>query len=221
MTLAREKAAEAGPAAPVLDMQGIRKTFAGVVALEGVDFDLRRGEVHALLGANGAGKSTLIKVASGVYRPDAGEIRIDGEAAALSGASEAMHRGVSVIYQDFALVPDLSVAENIFLGSERRTRHGLVDWASTRAEARRLLDRVGAGFPATARVADLGTGQRQLVEIAKALRSEARILVLDEPTASLSHGESERLFEIVRDLAAEGVGVVYVSHRLEEIGNGS
>jgi len=188
--------------APVLRMASISKAFPGVIALKDVDFDLGRGEVHALLGANGAGKSTLIKVASGLYRPDAGKIYIDGREAAFASTSDAMACGVSVIYQDLALVPDLSVAENIFLGSERRTRWGSVDWPTTHAEARVLLDRVGAGFQTRTLVSALGTGQRQLVEIAKALRSEARILILDEPTAALSQGEAERLFEIIRRLAS-------------------
>jgi len=203
--------------APVLTMSGIGKAFPGVIALADVDFDLRPGEVHALLGANGAGKSTLIKIASGLYQPNAGKIHIDGDEVTFAGTADAMVRGVSVIYQDFALVPHLSVAENIFLGSERRTSWGSVDWATTHAESRRLLDRVGASFPTTMHVSKLGTGQRQLVEIAKALRSQAKILILDEPTAALSHSEAERLFEIIRRLGSSGVGIIYVSHRLEEI----
>ncbi|MFZ5792745.1 MAG: sugar ABC transporter ATP-binding protein [Pseudomonadota bacterium] len=203
----------------LLKIEGVRKTFPGVVALDGVDFDVRAGEVHALLGANGAGKSTLIKLVSGLYRPDAGKISINGTQVDLRSPHEARELGVSVIYQDFALVPDLSVAENIFLGREILTPLGLVDWKRTHAEARSLLDRVGVAIPATVRVRDLGTGQRQLVEIAKALGVNARLLILDEPTAALSQGESERLFALVRDLARSGVGMIYVSHRLEEIAN--
>lgn len=201
----------------LLSVRGLWKTFPGVVALGGVDFDVRRGEVHALLGANGAGKSTLIKIIVGLYERDSGEIRLEGAPVTFSNAADAMQAGISVIYQDFALVPDLSVAENIFLGNEKKTVAGLIDWKATHAHARVLLDKVGASFSTHTLVEDLGTGQRQMVEIAKALRSEARILILDEPTASLSHAESERLFQLVRDLAADGVGIVYVSHRLEEI----
>lgn len=207
---------EAAPG-EILAIKGLYKSFPGVVALAGVDFSLRSGEVHALLGANGAGKSTMIKIIAGLYQRDAGEIRLDGVPVDFSGTAAAIDAGISVIYQDFALVPDLSVAENIFLGREKTSSLGLVDSRAMQEEARRLLDMVGASFPATALVADLGPGQRQLVEIAKALRSHAKVLILDEPTASLSHGESERLFALVRRLAESGVGIVYVSHRLEEI----
>nr|WP_295467056.1 sugar ABC transporter ATP-binding protein [Mesorhizobium sp.] len=210
-------AEHAGQVREILSVAGLRKTFPGVIALGGVDFDVRRGEVHALLGANGAGKSTLIKVIAGLYRPDVGEIYIDGELVDFATTTDAMQSGVSVIYQDSALVPQLSIAENIFLGSEKRGALGLVDWAATHAAARQLCDRIGALFPTTTLVSELGPGQRQLVEIAKALRSEAKLLILDEPTASLSHSESERLFQLVRELAAAGVGIVYVSHRLDEI----
>jgi ABC-type sugar transport system ATPase subunit len=206
-----------GARAEVLSIRGLRKAFPGVVALDGVDFDVRRGEVHALLGANGAGKSTLIKIVAGLYQRDQGEIRINGAAVDFANTAEGTRAGISVIYQDFALVPDLSVADNIFLGSERTSGIGLIDRKATDREAQRLLDLVGATFSPSTVVATLGSGQKQLVEIAKALRSEAKVLILDEPTASLSHAESERLFVLVRRLAAEGVGIVYVSHRLEEI----
>ena len=201
----------------VLSVRGLRKTFPGVIALDSVDFDLGAGEVHALLGANGAGKSTLIKVIAGLYAPDEGEIILSGRRVRFTGTSDAMAAGVSVIYQDFALIPYLTVAENIFLGSERCTSLGLVDWAATHREARKLLEIVGAPFPAGAIVAELGTGHRQLVEIAKALRRDSKILILDEPTASLSRGESDRLFDLIRSLAKQQVAIIYVSHRLEEI----
>jgi ribose transport system ATP-binding protein len=201
----------------VLTVRGLRKTFPGVVALDAVDFDVRAGEVHALLGANGAGKSTLIKLVAGLYSPDAGEITLLDSPVNFSSAADAMAAGVSVIYQDFALIPYLSVAENIFLGSEILGSFGLVDWSSTHRQARRLLDLVGCDFPTDTMVGDLGTGQRQLVEVAKALRREARILILDEPTASLSQGESARLFDLIHELKRKQVGIVYVSHRLDEI----
>jgi ribose transport system ATP-binding protein len=209
----------AGPRAgdETLSVRGLRKTFPGVVALDAVDFDVKAGEVHALLGANGAGKSTLIKVIAGLYSPDAGEITLSGHPVNFTRAADAMAAGVSVIYQDLALIPYLSVAENIFLGNEILGPFGLVDWIATHSEARRLLDLVGCAFPAETTVCELGTGQRQLVEVAKALRREARVLILDEPTASLSQGESALLFDLIRELKRKQVGIVYVSHRLDEI----
>jgi len=209
--------APAAAASTILELRGLRKTFPGVVALDEVDFDVRCGEVHALLGANGAGKSTLIKIVSGLYRADAGQICIGGRAVELRDTQTARALGVSVIYQDPALVPHLSVAENLFLGRELMTPFGLIDWRRTHAEARRLLGRLGIEIPPGANVANLGTGQRQLIEIAKALGIEAKLLILDEPTASLSRGEAETLFTLLRKLAQSGVGVVYVSHRLEEV----
>jgi ribose transport system ATP-binding protein len=201
----------------ILSIKGLRKSFPGAVALAGVDFNVRKGEVHALLGANGAGKSTLIKIVAGLYQRDGGDILLNGSLVAFADTAAAMRAGISVIYQDFALVPHLSVADNIFLGSETTKSLGVLDRRAMHAEARRLLDLVGASFPVTTLVSELGSGQRQMVEIAKALRGNARILILDEPTASLSHAESERLFGLIRKLATDGVGIVYVSHRLEEI----
>jgi ribose transport system ATP-binding protein len=201
----------------ILELRRLRKTFPGVVALEDVDFDVRRGEVHALLGANGAGKSTLIKLVAGLYQPDAGEIRIDGRPAELPDTQTARALGVSVVYQDFALVQHLSVAENLFLGRELMASFGLIDWRRTHAEARRLLDGLGIDIPTDAKVSSLSVGQRQLVEIAKALGIDGKLLILDEPTASLSHSEAERLFTLIRNLAQAGVGIIYVSHRLDEI----
>jgi ribose transport system ATP-binding protein len=203
--------------ARILEVLGLRKTFPGVVALDNVDFDLRRGEVHALLGANGAGKSTLIKIIAGLYQADAGEIRISGQHVAIRDPQTAKDLGISVIYQDLALAPNLSVAENLFLGRELLTPLGLIDWRRTKAKAQRLLERVGADIAIDAMVSNLSIARRQLVEIAKALGVDAKVLILDEPTASLSQGEAEKLFALVRGLAQSGVGIVYVSHRLEEI----
>jgi ribose transport system ATP-binding protein len=202
---------------PLIELRGVRKVFPGIVALDRVDFDVRGGEVHALLGANGAGKSTLIKIIAGLYHPDAGDIQFNGSGVAIPDTRTARNLGISVIYQDFALAPNLSVAENLFLGREFTTSVGLIDWRRTRAEARRLLDNLAIEIPVTAKVADLSTGRRQLIEIAKALSIDAKLLVLDEPTASLSRGEAEILFNLIRRLAVSGAGIVYVSHRLEEI----
>ncbi|MFD6971393.1 sugar ABC transporter ATP-binding protein [Streptomyces sp. NPDC059979] len=201
----------------LLRMEGVRKVFPGVVALDGVDFDLRRGEVHVLLGENGAGKSTLIKMLSGVHRPDAGRVLVDGRDVRIHGAQDAERLGIATIYQEFNLVPALSVAENIFLGRQPR-RFGLLDRRRMNADASELLARVGVGDvdPRTP-VGELGIARRQMVEIAKALSTEARILVMDEPTAVLTGDEVEKLFRLVRALRADGVGIVFITHHLEEI----
>jgi ribose transport system ATP-binding protein len=201
---------------PLLEMRGITKRFPGVTALDGVDFELERGEVHVVLGENGAGKSTLIKMLSGAYRPDEGEIVLDGERVDIPTAAVAQALGISTIYQEFNLVPQLTVAENVFLGRQPRY-FGLVDRARMREEAHTLLDRIKVRVDPDALVSTLGVAQRQMVEIAKALSLEARILIMDEPTASLSGQEVERLFEIVRGLKQDGVGVIFISHHLEEV----
>ncbi|MFE3598421.1 sugar ABC transporter ATP-binding protein [Streptomyces sp. NPDC059142] len=200
----------------LLRVEGIRKTFPGVVALDSVDFDLRRGEVHVLLGENGAGKSTLIKMLSGAYRPDAGRILVDGEEVRIHGAQDAERLGIATIYQEFNLVPDLTVAENIFLGRQPR-RFGLVDRKRMEADAAALLERVGVTTPPSTKVRELGIARLQMVEIAKALSLDARVLVMDEPTAVLTSEEVEKLFRIVRALREEGVGIVFITHHLEEI----
>ncbi len=201
----------------VLEARGVRKVFPGVIALDGVDFNVYGGEVHALLGANGAGKSTLIKVLAGVYVPDAGEIRVDGVGMGAAHPRDARRHGISVIYQDFSLIPSLSIAENLFLGNEVLGRGGRIAWGRTYAAASAALERIGANFDVRARVSTLGTGERQLVEIAKALHVRAKFLVLDEPTAALSHGETKRLLGIIEELRRNNVGVIYVTHRLEEV----
>ena len=199
-----------------MEMRSITKRFPGVVALDRVDFELERGEVHVLLGENGAGKSTLVKMLAGAYRPDEGEILLDGEAASISSATDAQKLGISTIYQEFNLVPQFTVAENIFLGRQPR-RFGFVDRRKMREEARKLLDRMKVLVDPDALVSNLGVAQRQMVEIAKALSLNARILIMDEPTASLSGQEVERLFEIVRGLKKEEVAMIFISHHLEEV----
>lgn len=198
-------------------MRGIRKEYPGVCALDGVDFEVAFGEVHALLGVNGAGKSTLMSILSGATRMDGGAIFINDKRLDITSPHKAMELGISVIYQEFNLVPHLTVAENIFLGREPRKRMGFVDYRKMYTGAVSLLERLGAPFSPRERVANLGVAQQQLVEIAKALFKEARVIAMDEPTATLSMKETERLFSIIRLLKAEGKGIVYISHRLEEI----
>jgi ABC-type sugar transport system ATPase subunit len=204
----------------LLQLEGIEKSFPGARVLRGVSFDLEAGQVHALVGANGAGKSTLIKILAGAYVGDAGVIRIDGQPARIRTPADAIARGVGVIYQEFNLVPELSVAENILLGAEPVRRLLGVPLLARRelfeAAERHLL---ALGFPLRPAqpVKSLTTGEKQLVEIAKALHRQARILVLDEPTAALTRGETERLFAIIRGLRERGLGLIYISHHLEEV----
>lgn len=197
-------------------MEGVRKVFPGVVALDGVDFDLRGGEVHVLLGENGAGKSTLIKMLSGANRPDGGRILVDGAEVRIHGAQDAEKLGIATIYQEFNLVPALSVAENIFLGRQPR-RLGLVNRKQMNADAAALLARVGVDVDPRTPVSELGIARLQMVEIAKALSLETRVLIMDEPTAVLTSEEVDKLFRIVRKLREDGVGIVFITHHLEEI----
>ncbi|WP_320776152.1 sugar ABC transporter ATP-binding protein [Streptomyces sp. CRN 30] len=200
----------------LLRIEGIRKTFPGVIALDGVDFDLRRGEVHVLLGENGAGKSTLIKTLSGAHTPDAGRILVGGEEVRINSAQDSERLGIATIYQEFNLVPELTVAENIFLGRQPR-RLGMIDRKTMDADAAELLKRVGVDVSPRTRVRELGIARLQMVEIAKALSLDARVLIMDEPTAVLTSEEVEKLFAIVRRLREDGVGIVFITHHLEEI----
>ncbi|MFO1055681.1 MAG: sugar ABC transporter ATP-binding protein [Dongiaceae bacterium] len=202
---------------PVLRLEGIRKSFPGVQALKGVQFDVRAGEVHALLGENGAGKSTLIKIVSGVHQPDEGTLSLDGKPVRFGSPLEAQRAGIATIYQELLLFPELTVAENIFMGHAPRGRLG-IDWGAMREKARQLLASLDIHDLDPGRVVGtLSVGNRQRVEIAKALSHKARILIMDEPTAALTEHDVERLFAIVRLLRERGVGIVYISHRLEEI----
>ena len=203
---------------PLLEMRGICKTFPGVRALDDVSFDIYPGEVHMLLGENGAGKSSLMKVLCGVYVADAGEFHHQGQRVEVSGPADTMRLGIAVIFQEFSLVPYLDIAQNIFLGREPRGRvPGSVDHAKMHAEARRLLDTLGMDISTHTPVHRLGVAQQQMIEIAKALSQNARILVLDEPTAALSERETEKLFGVIARLKADGVSMIYISHRMAEV----
>jgi rhamnose transport system ATP-binding protein len=201
----------------LLSVVGIAKAFAGVQALRGVSFDLHPGEVHALVGENGAGKSTLIKVITGAHAPDAGTIEIDGRPVVHNSPLLSRSLGIAAIYQQPALFPDLTVAENVALGFESGGLWRLIDWRARRARAKELLDRIGARIDPDAPVGSLTMPEQQMVEIAKSLGGRAKVLIMDEPTASLPEHEVENLFRVVRDLKAQGVGVVYISHRLDEL----
>ncbi len=203
--------------APLLEVRNLIKQYPGVQALKGVDFDVRAGEVHCLLGPNGAGKSTLIKCVSGVVAPTEGEILVDGEPLPVGEPSQSMARGVGTIYQELDLVADLSVAESVFLGHEPR-RLGLLDRPAMRRETSALLQRLGhADIHPNLRVKGLRPAAQQIVSIARALSRQVKLLIMDEPSSILDDGEVETLFGVVRRLAADGVGVIYISHRLDEI----
>jgi ribose transport system ATP-binding protein len=202
---------------PLLEMHGIVKEFPGVRALDGVDLDVRAGEVHCLLGQNGAGKSTLIKVLAGAHQPDEGHITWDGAPVHLSNPQAAMAHGIATMYQELDLVPGLTVADNIFLGRER-ARLGLTRPAQANRAATELLTRLGhPEIRPTAEVGSLSAAQQQMVSMARALSQDARLIVMDEPSAVLDSEEVDHLFQVIRDLTADGVAVVYISHRLEEI----
>jgi ABC-type sugar transport system ATPase subunit len=203
---------------PILELEDLSKSFPGVRALDKVHFDVRPGEVHALLGENGAGKSTLIKIVSGVYKPDAGEIRIDGQVTHFNNPREAQERGVATIYQELSLYPELTVAENIFIGHAPKGRFGVVDWGRMYQNASEILASLNIhDMDVRRKVGTMNVGNRQRVEIAKALSQNARILIMDEPTAALTEADVRRLFGIVRLLRDRGVGIVYITHRLNEV----
>lgn len=200
----------------VLKMTGITKTFPGVYALDGVDLELYRGEVLALLGENGAGKSTLLKVLSGVYTPDAGEIYVNGTKKVFKEPADAAAEGIRIIYQEINSYDELTVAENIFVNNEPK-KGGLVDWKEMNSRAEALLKRLNVDIEPTRIVGGLSTAQKQLIEIARALANDIRILVMDEPTSALSDTEVDALLKLVKELAKEGISVIYISHKLDEL----
>ncbi len=200
----------------ILRMEGIHKSFGGTEVLNDVHFELKKGEVHTLVGGNGAGKSTLMKIMTGVYTLDSGKIFIDNAETKISGPEDAMKKGIAMIFQELSLIQPLTVAENIFLGSEI-VKNGLRDIRTMNEKTKEILKKLGIDVSPDTRVSDLSVGVSQTVEIAKALSKNAKILVLDEPTAALSDNETERLFELMQQLKEDGVSMVYISHRMNEI----
>ncbi|ETX13933.1 ribose ABC transporter ATP-binding protein [Roseivivax halodurans JCM 10272] len=202
---------------PVLRLEGIVKTFPGVRALDGVDLEVRPGEVHALMGENGAGKSTLMKVLGGILQPNEGRIYIAEQPTVMTSPIEAKGKGVVFIHQELSLADELTVAENIFLGELPRKSFGRVDWARLYAETDAILSQLRVRFDARTRVGDLSIANQQMVEIARALTVDPRAVIFDEPTASLTDAEKSVLFDVIADLQKKGVGIIYISHRMEEI----
>ncbi|HOY45638.1 MAG TPA: sugar ABC transporter ATP-binding protein [bacterium] len=198
-------------------MHHIGQVFPGVVALDDVHFDLMQGEVHVLLGENGAGKSTLVKILSGAYPRSSGQILLDGVEVRIESPRRAQELGMAIIYQELNLIPALTAAENIFLGREPRRRSGLIDQKRVVTDAQSLLDELHAGIDASRRVCELSVAQQQMVEVARALSLQARILIMDEPTSALTGQEIGELFALIRRLTQRGVSVIYISHRMEEI----
>jgi ribose transport system ATP-binding protein len=202
---------------PILELRNVVKRFGGAVALSGVDFALRRGAIHGLLGENGAGKSTLMKILSGVHAPDEGEIILEGKPVKFHSPADAKALGVGMIYQELTTVPTLTVAENVFLGRQFTNRFGMIDWGRMRSEAQEALHALGIDIDVNQRMGRLSLGNQQLVEIARIITSGAKIIILDEPTSALSGPESERLFELMRQLKARGTSMIFISHFIEDV----
>ena len=202
----------------LLSMQNISKTFPGVKALDQVNLDVQQGEIHAVVGENGAGKSTLMKILSGVYPHGSydGDIRFDGAPARFAGISDSERRGIIIIHQELALVPLLSIAENIFLGNER-ARSGVIDWRKTNRRTEELLAKVGLSEAPSTLVDNIGVGKQQLVELAKAISKDVKLLILDEPTAALQENDSRKLLDLMLELKAQGVTSIIISHKLNEV----
>ncbi|MFD0693378.1 sugar ABC transporter ATP-binding protein [Paenibacillus sp. GCM10027628] len=202
----------------VLSMRAISKSFSGVTVLKDINIDLYKGEVHALMGENGAGKSTLMKIMAGIYRPDKGEIMYRGQSIVWHNAMEAREKGISVIHQELKLSPNITIGENVLMGTKfPKNKFGMVDWKKVHERAHFLLKSIGSELDPRAYVSTLSVAQQQMVEIARALSIEAEVLVMDEPTASLTHKEIDKLFVIMNELKQKGVAIVYISHRMDEI----
>ena len=204
----------------ILELRNISKTFPGVKALEGINFDLRQGEIHSLMGENGAGKSTFIKIITGVYRPDSGEVirLVDDKPVSIKNPLQAQAAGIAAIYQHVTCFPDITAAENIFMGHEKIKRpFSRIDWKTMNIEADRLLGRLNANFSSQAEMGSLSVAQQQIVEIAKALSTNAGILIMDEPTAPLSRRECEELYTMTEGLKSQGVSIIFISHRFEDM----
>lgn len=205
----------------IISLKNIVKTFPGVIALNGISFDLLPGEIHAICGENGAGKSTLMKVVTGVYQPDEGEIYISGQKEKITNPNDAFSKGISIIYQETSLFEEMTVLDNLFLGHERDKKvlglFKINDYKTMKSEVNRIFSMLNSDIDADTKIKDLGMAQKQMVEISKALTFDSKILILDEPTASLTSKEVDALFSIIRRLKSQGVGIVYISHRLEEI----
>ncbi len=204
----------------VLNLKSIVKTFPGVLVLDDMNFDLRSGEVHAICGENGAGKSTMMKIVTGVYTPDKGDILVDGQKVVFNNPNDAFDKGIAIIYQETSLFEEMTILENIFLGHELTTKKAgitILDYGKMRKEAKRIFGSMNVSIDLDEKTKNMGMAQKQMIEIAKALTFNSKILILDEPTASLTQREVDALFDIVRKLRSEGVAIVYISHRLEEI----
>ena len=201
----------------ILELKDIVKRFSGVVALNHVQFQLKKGEIHALMGENGAGKSTFIKVITGVHAPDEGEIILKGEKVTFANPREAYAHSIAAIYQHSTAYPHLTVAENIFVGHYKKNRLGLNDWPAMYAETRTLLESLGSSIDPRAEIGMLTVAEQQIVEIAKAISQKAEILIMDEPTAALSEKECEQLYQIADRLRDQGTSIIFISHRIEDM----
>lgn len=217
-TMAAVRASGAVPNAEyLLAVEGVRKEFPGVVALDDVQFKLKRGTVHALMGENGAGKSTLMKILAGIYQPDSGEIRLKGADIRLDSPLDALENGIAMIHQELNLMAYMTVAENIWIRREPKNRLGLIDHGEMYRRTEALLDRLGIDLDPETRVGELSVASRQMVEIAKAVSYDSDVLIMDEPTSALTEREVAHLFRIIRDLRARGIGIVYITHKMNEL----